>query len=492
MQKIAFKALVFSMALAFVSCSEDENNSAPFLQIEKKSVDLRESGLFSRDIPILTNAKEFEMVIAESGKDASGEYWCSARVEGNLLVIEALENKLYPMRETDITVKAKGSGLSETIHVRQFGKEAIIMASTKMMPVSILHQTIEIDVTSNVEYTIASPEWIQEVPGVRAPETLTTTCRFQVDVNDALEGRIDTIYFTQKDIEGNAKVEKVVIRQGANIPPPAIEGLRALSNVKLINSETIGSITLYWNAFPEGSNIRAVEVTYTDPVSGEVVVEESLPADTSYTVSNTMRKHGEYSFSVRSISVLDVPAEPSAVKAVSKPLPHVPGPVTGETQLVLKDRPLSSNAQEPSEGPIANLVDGNTAGSSFFHSRWSGTVPPAPHWFQIDLGTTLSDHFRIKTTPRNASNIPVDFDLLGSEDGVEWFFIKNFTQVADNIPTKGNGSPFISPSYRIMEGFNHIRMVVKATNTGTIFFSMSEFEIWDVKTAVVSDPEATK
>lgn len=493
MRKIALKAFLLSMLAAFTACSDDTESSVPFLKIEKEVVDLRESGIFPRELPILSNATEFDVAIAESGKDASGEYWCSARVKGNLLIIEAKENTLYPIRETDIIVKVKGSGLSDNVHVRQLGKDAIILVSTSAIPVSILAQPIEIDVTSNVEYTITLPEWIKEVPKVRAPETATNTCRFMVDQNDGVEGRTDTIVFTQKDIEGEkAKVEKVVVKQGGNILPPEIKGLHAKSSVKLINSEPIGSITLLWNTFPEGSNIKKVEVTYTDPVTGAVVTGESLPADTSYTISNTMKKYGEYSFSVRSVSVLDIPAEASAIKTVSKPIPHVPGAVTSEAKLNLVGRPLSSNAAEPNEGPIANLVDGNTASSSFFHSQWSGTVPPAPHWVQIDLGTTLSDHFRIKTTPRNASNIPVNFDLFGSEDGNEWFHIKNFTQVGDNIPTAGNGSPFISPKYRILEAFSHIRLSVNSTNTNSIFWAMSEFEIWDVKTEVVSDPEAGK
>ena len=42
------------------------------------------------------------------------------------------------------------------------------------------------------------------------------------------------------------------------------------------------------------------------------------------------------------------------------------------TALELTADMLGTNAQEPSEGAIANLLDGNTG--TFFHTRWSGTV----------------------------------------------------------------------------------------------------------------------
>lgn len=44
---------------------------------------------------------------------------------------------------------------------------------------------------------------------------------------------------------------------------------------------------------------------------------------------------------------------------------------------------LSTDNQEPSEGPIKNLVDGNY--NSFFHTRWSSPQKPLPQYIQIDF-----------------------------------------------------------------------------------------------------------
>lgn len=48
---------------------------------------------------------------------------------------------------------------------------------------------------------------------------------------------------------------------------------------------------------------------------------------------------------------------------------------------------LSTNAQEASEGPIANAIDGNFG--TFFHSDWHGNVSD-PHYFQVTLPKAYS------------------------------------------------------------------------------------------------------
>ena len=490
MQKIAFKALIFSMMVAFVSCDNDDENSAPFFQIEETSVNVRESGLFTRQIPLQTNIKTYEIIVdATTGKDESGEYWCSAEVKNNLLVITCKENKVYDPRETDITVKPEGAQPVE-VHVRQLGQAPIILVDSETdFALTILPQSIEVDIISNVDYEILSPGWIKEQPSTKAPETVTNTFKFDVEANENPEERVDTIYFRQSGVEeSNAKIAKVIVKQNANIPPPTIENSGAKSSV---NADAEASITISWGAFPEGSNIKGVEVSYVDPapqgrIAGEPIVELLPPTATNYTVHNTMKKYGEYVFSVRSISLLDNPGEPIEIRAVSKPVPHTPGDITGETEIQLTADQLSSNAQEPNEGPIANLVDGKT--DNFFHTAWSVSTP-GPHYITIDLGKEISDHFKIKTTPRNASNIPVDINLYGSLDGDEWFLIRNITKDNDGIPTTGNSAPFISPAYRIMEAFRYLRYSVNKTNTNTVYWSMAEFEIWDVATEVLADPE---
>ena len=59
--------------------------------------------------------------------------------------------------------------------------------------------------------------------------------------------------------------------------------------------------------------------------------------------------------------------EIKSIKAQSGIAPVVVTESRKEVKLSVNQ--LSTNAQEPSEGPIANLVNGNT--NDFFHTRWS-------------------------------------------------------------------------------------------------------------------------
>lgn len=483
MQKIALKALLFSMVFAFVSCDNEEDNSAPYFQIEHTSVNVRESGIFNREIPLSTNITKFEITVAETGKEESGEdYWCFAEVKNNLLVITCKENKIYDTRETDVTVKPEGMQPVK-VHILQLGQAAIILPSQTDFPLSFLEETINFDIVSNVEYTVTAPEWLKEILSTKAPETATNRYAFTVELNEKPVERVDTIYFKQKDIEeAKAKVSKVVVKQRPNMPSP-IANLKAQSTVDN-NSEA--SITISWDQFPAEDYVKEIQVSYKDPKAitkaGDGIIQETLPATaTSYTVENTFKKYGEYEFSVRAINIYDNAGEPIVIKLTSERVPHVPGAITGETKLKLADQEASSNAQEPNEGPLVNLFDGDTG--NFFHSQWSGTVPDSPHWVQVKLPKTLSDHFKIKTTPRNASNIPTDIDLYGSKNGKDWFLIKNISKGGDN-------APWTSDSIRIMTTFSYLKFSVNKTNTSTIYWSMAELEVFDVATEIISDPEA--
>ena len=172
------------------------------------------------------------------------------------------------------------------------------------------------------------------------------------------------------------------------------------------------------------------------------------------------------------------------IKAVSEPAPVQV--VFGESkQIALTVDQLSTNAQEASEGPIANLIDGNTA--SYFHTSWSGTVPPAPHWFQIDTKKEIT-YFKYESVARNGNNIPDDVDIMGSNDGVHFELIENLTKAKNGMLM--STSPYTSPVMgNNSKPYRYIRYSVNHTNTGSVFFSMSEFKLFEVDASVV-DPEA--
>lgn len=82
---------------------------------------------------------------------------------------------------------------------------------------------------------------------------------------------------------------------------------------------------------------------------------------------------------------------------------------------------LSTNAQEPSEGPIANLLDGNV--ETFFHSLWSSTINEK-HYIQVTLPETYSKVWiRYCNRHNNANNSLLYFYLYTgtSNDNLEFY-----------------------------------------------------------------------
>lgn len=257
-----------------------------------------------------------------------------------------------------------------------------------------------------------------------------------------------------------------------NITPADITDISATSDP--------GSITLHWTVPEDSASIRYIKVDYYDPMLKKNVMRTASVYSGSMEIPDTREKYGEYTFRIQTISPTGTGGAVHEVKKISEPAPvsYV------STQLALKASDLSTNAQEESEGPIANLVDGNL--NNYFHTDWHGNYP-APHWFQVNLGREIADHYRFFYGNRsNANNKPTDFDLMGSTDGENWFLIKNFTLEGDNLNV-ANGGTWTSETYKVDKPFSYIRFVVNNTNNNTIFFTMSEFRFYDLTEI---DPEA--
>ena len=132
---------------------------------------------------------------------------------------------------------------------------------------------------------------------------------------------------------------------------------------------------------------------------------------------------------------------------------------------------LSSNAVEPSEGSLANLLDGDV--NTYFHSAWSVYVPDA-HYLQVDLTNSLSA-FSFDFTGRatGGAGNPKVIDIYASTDGTT--FEKVSTIAQENLPTGAAGA-YASPVI-VMPESKYIRFVVPQNMTGGSYFVFSEFSM---------------
>ncbi len=135
-----------------------------------------------------------------------------------------------------------------------------------------------------------------------------------------------------------------------------------------------------------------------------------------------------------------------------------------------------TNAAEPSEGPIAQLVDGKVEHDNFFHTRWNNPVPAGPHYIEVDLGEDCDlAEFVIRYTTRiNNGGTLMDFpdaiEILGSneKDG-DYTTIATFNE---NLP-QSQGQYWESTVVE-NNGYRYLRFNVTAERT---YWHMSEFDI---------------
>ena len=143
-----------------------------------------------------------------------------------------------------------------------------------------------------------------------------------------------------------------------------------------------------------------------------------------------------------------------------------------------------TNAQEPSEGPIANLIDGST--STFFHTAWSAASED-PHYLAVDLGEGESvKSFVINYTRRmnNNNNRPTEIIIYGSNDKENWTSFRTLTQEADGLPTEQGDDSYTSELITADAGYRYLKFEVTHTNnearsgsSNSLFFTFSEFSI---------------
>ena len=131
----------------------------------------------------------------------------------------------------------------------------------------------------------------------------------------------------------------------------------------------------------------------------------------------------------------------------------------------------TTNAQESTEGAIANINDGNVG--SFFHSQWSGTGPDEDHYIQAQL-PEAAQKFIIAFHKRNDNNRPTSINVSVGDGAVA-------QTITEGLPA----TAWYGTAIDLGTAADNVRFTVTSTNaaTGTgknnghYFFTFGEFYI---------------
>lgn len=266
----------------------------------------------------------------------------------------------------------------------------------------------------------------------------------------------------------------------------------SIEDVRVDNSKP-GHLVIRWsdNA-PEGTDILYVRAEYHDPYYKKDVVRLGSTAGDSILIPNTYVAGGDYSFKLTPVSSTLNEGTPITISGTSSPVPVVITSKVEEISLSVDD--LGTNAQEPSEGPIANAIDRQDG--TFFHTAWSVGVS-GRHNFQVNLKSNTRKIVRITLKPRlNGSkwhfdDTPKSVEVFVSKDGEEWakldgtYVFPKATAQSLLISLTRTDGPEETETYThtdmvLPEGTQYIRFDNVANQGGKAFFNFSEIYVYDV------------
>lgn len=259
-----------------------------------------------------------------------------------------------------------------------------------------------------------------------------------------------------------------------------------LSQPKTIDASAVtydslpGAIKLRWTV-PADSSFSYMKISYVNPANQEKVTHVVSIYTDSLLIEHTLRRYGDYTFTFQAYNDKGDAGQPVEVKAMSGAVKPTISYVKGDEIKLTADQ-LSTDDQEPTEGPIKNLIDGNSG--TFFHTRWSKPQKPMPQYVQIDF---KEEHqtFMLWYQNRNGSQRPpAAFQILVSNDGTNW---ENVYEVSSGLPT-AKSSTFITPGIDAGKKFTHLRFLVTREASNSMFFCLAEMKVYDA-TKTVYDPE---
>lgn len=188
--------------------------------------------------------------------------------------------------------------------------------------------------------------------------------------------------------------------------------------------------------------------------------EQSSTVEVKITRSDL--RFGEYILPLRLVSVSKSEFEVESTASTSIiPISYTP---PNPPEIALSLEMLSTNAQEPSEGPIENIIDGNN--ETFFHSTWSSAVfSEYGHYIQIKLNNPINlAQFAYTTRHNNNNGTPKLIELYTSTDGVTWTLLSTINR---GLP-EGVAADYTSTVYQTNQPFSYFRIGIKESKGGAM------------------------
>lgn len=267
--------------------------------------------------------------------------------------------------------------------------------------------------------------------------------------------------------------------------------------INIQSIETIshpGSIELKWSFENEEDINRFIEIKYMDPSSKESILKTISGDRESFTIENTLKKNGEYTFHLQPFSRTFTGGVVSSITGTSLPAPATSYYTSTEIALPLENISISGNQPDGSiiDPPtvdgnhIKNVLDADlqTRVNPNYILAQKGAV------FYIDIEyPEAQDYLQFSYNTPTAGSVPSKIECyVKAKISDEWILLTELNMNDDNLPSTKDGALFKSKEYKASTSFKHFRFRVLETDTGNPNFSLAEFRVYDVS-YFYHDPE---
>ncbi len=277
----------------------------------------------------------------------------------------------------------------------------------------------------------------------------------------------------------------VLVLMASSCDKEEYSGMNTMTVTSLRAEALPGAIQLRWDV-PDTRDLLYVRVDWIDHASGELRTRLCSRYTTDLYVDGLLNRYGDYRFVFTSYGTDGSSSQPVHIDRSCEKAPSY-YVETGENVIPLTASQIGTNAQEPSEGPASNLVDGNL--DTFFQSFWDEWTypdlkPAGSHYLTFDLQKEVTA-FRFRYWNRKSGGSrPKTVNIYVGTDGTDWTLAREL----DNLPTDA-GSSYESEVFLLDAPISHVKYeVVKGSDEYQAFFSLAEIEFTEVLRELV-DPE---
>lgn len=246
-----------------------------------------------------------------------------------------------------------------------------------------------------------------------------------------------------------------------------------------------GAIQLSWDPV-ESRDFLYAEVSYYDFGTQTTVTKLCSRSTNSLYIDGLLNRYGKYRFTFTAYDVQERPGQPVYIEQQCQKAESY-YVVVSEDRIPLTVDQLGTNAQEPSEGPLENLVDGDP--DTYFQSFWDEYTypelkPSGYHYLTFDLQQEVSALKFQYWNRKKGGSLPRIVNIYGGTDGIAWILLAHL----ENLPGDP-GSSYTSDVLLTEEPISRVKFeVIQGTDTYQPYFALAEIEFYEVVRELI-DPE---